>query len=49
MLRQEANQVRADTSITPRERKVRIDQIVSQQNAIKRQLLDDMKMYGYKP
>jgi hypothetical protein len=48
-VREVANQIRADRDMTPRERRLELDEINGIANTIKRQLLDEFADMGVKP
>ena len=48
-LRAAANQIRANDELTPRERKLQLEEINGMSNIVKRQLLNTFEEMGVKP
>ena len=46
-LRKEANRLRADGELSPRERKEKVDAVIRMENVVKRQILDAFKNYAH--
>jgi hypothetical protein len=46
-IRTAANEVRADGSLTPKERKAQLEQLITMQNTVKRRLIEGFETLGY--